>query len=202
MSLTDDELGVTMTLRIEDDKIKRLHFDAVNGHGITAESLGLVEAFGLQLPASEQQPSLPEPPPTPAAPPPAPAAPRRRSVPPNTYAAKRPSDDEFIRRWPELGTKRYAAELGVPASTVNNWVSALRARGVTLELSPTYVPHRARVPTYTGRHPLRPDDAVLLSRLKVLGSHRAYADELGVPVSTFKNWVAAARKHVNRKGDQ
>ena len=51
MSLTDDQLGVTMTLRVEDGKIKKLHFDAVNGAAVTAESLALVEAFGLHLPA-------------------------------------------------------------------------------------------------------------------------------------------------------
>jgi hypothetical protein len=62
LTITDDEIGATASVRIEQDPqghavVKHLHFDALDGRGISAETLRLIEDLGLRLPDRSAAPA-------------------------------------------------------------------------------------------------------------------------------------------------
>lgn len=150
LSVTDEESGVTASMRVEEvdgqSRITSLHFDAVDGFGITAEHLRIVQDFGLQLPtalpvraphAAAAPVAVESPAPAPKKPIPprqrtkaAKAAPKQRK----RYEGGVPSDAALASMWAQFGgsAPRIAEATGANVATVYGWLSRARKRGVVV----------------------------------------------------------------------
>lgn len=168
-TITDDDKGLMASLRVETrdgaDVVTSLHFDALDGHSITAESLRIAETLGLRLPLPATVDALPDVLPeqpaaipaqtrgTPkaapkAAPKPAPksvkkaATPRGATGKRSRHAGGAPSDAVLASLYHQHGgNQRLIGEaLGCHSTTVSNWLRAAKTRDPQPFLDPAAVP--------------------------------------------------------------
>lgn len=154
LSITDDDEGVRVTVRVEDDQVRAVHFDALNGHGISPQNMRLLDAFGFSdlsaelpgapAPAAIPPPAEPEPEPQPkvvSIPKGTPSGPIQRPTRgPNKaprFTGSRPSDAALARMYRDTGGSpmRMAEHIGCSIATVGNWLTDLRRRGIELRKS-------------------------------------------------------------------
>lgn len=190
LSITDDELGVKASVRVESHGdthlVTDVHFQALEGSGITAAALRLIEDLGLRLP--EQV--------TPV------AAQRRKRGPAKKAAAAKPrkaaktapvkatvgsaADDDDLARDTGSGT----AAPDPPA--VPELPAALRARELPAGTTGRQAAPAQRKAYRTGAPP-KPDElAELFQRHE--GNVVGIAEELGASRSTVGNWIRTARE--------
>lgn len=168
LSITDDDLGVRASVRVEESPdgpiVTSVHYDAIEGRGISAPALALIETLGLRLPA--------------AAPPP----PARRGRPRKaTVAAKPAKRARQTRAAPGPTTPGDPAAADPdPAAIAGTAARALPAG-----------PPTQRRPRRHGEPPSPAELAELFTRHH--GSTAAIADELNAAHSTVRGWLRNAR---------